>query len=554
MLSMREYICKKQRIFEVIMISSILKKVRFQKMMKQSEKQDSKNGKEDEQTENVIKGNLEEDIGTLRSILGDSSDLIIRKFIFGKHIEAAIIYIDGLIDKTLVNENIMKPLMYINNLESGELPKSIDIDYVKSELLFVGSIDGKNSINEIVFKIVSGDTIFLMDGEKEALVISLLGWKTRGIEEPKTESVVRGPREGFTETMRFNTAMLRRKIKNPDLRFETLTIGERTKTDVCIAYIKGLTDPKLIEEIRQRLMRIKTDAILESGYIEQYIEDSPFSIFPTIANSEKPDKVAAKMLEGRAAILVDGTPFVLTVPMLFIESFQSSEDYYSRPYFSSMIRILRVIAFFLSILAPAAYVALSTFHQELIPTPLLLSMAAAHEGVPFPSAVEAGVMLVFFEILREAGVRLPRPIGQAVSIVGALVIGESAVSAGIIGAPMVIVVAITAVSSFAVPPQTDSGAIIRFVLLILAGFMGGFGIAIGLFALFIHMAKLRSFGTPYLLPLAPLDKSGLKDTLVRTSIWSLRKRPLGMSLDDIRQEGSLKPSLSKDDVNVPEGN
>jgi spore germination protein KA len=248
------------------------------------------------------------------------------------------------------------------------------------------------------------------------------------------------------------------------------------------------------------------------------------------------------MLEGRAAILVDGTPFVLTAPMVFIESFQSEEDYYSRPFFASVIRVLRFIAFFVSILAPALYVALSTFHQELIPTPLLLSMAASHEGVPFPAMIEAIIMLLFFEILREAGVRLPRPVGQAVSIVGALVIGEAAVSAGLIGAPMVIVVSVTAVSSFTVPAQTDSGTIMRFLLLLLSGFMGGFGIAIGLFAVLLYLVSLRSFGTPYLMPLAPFSLSGFKDTFIRAPLKAMTKRPQGMATDKKRQRYSSAPS------------
>ena len=482
---------------------------------------------------------LDENIKLLTGTLAKSSDVIIRRFVLGKRINAAIIYIDGLVDKNLVSETIMKPLMYYSDVNS--LPEIVDMEYVKSSILFTGSIEAVSTMEDVIGKILSGDTVLFIDGEARALAVSLRNWKARGIEEPQTESVVRGPREGFTETLRFNTAMLRRKIKNPDLKFETIAIGERTKTDVCIAYIESIAKPELIEEIKQRLSKIKIDAVLESGYIEQYIEDAPYSIFSTVGNSERPDNVAGKMLEGRVAILVDGTPFVLTAPCLFIESFQSCEDYYSRPYFASILRILRFIAFLISLLAPALYVALSTFHQELIPTPLLLSMAASHESVPFPAVVEAFIMLLFFEILREAGVRLPRPIGQAVSIVGALVIGEAAVSAGLIGAPMVIVVAVTAVSSFTVPAQMDSGTIIRFALLILAGFMGGVGVAVGLFAILIHMATLKSFGIPYLMPVAPLDKNGLKDTFIRAPLWKLTKRPKGMAVDDIRQKPLPKP-------------
>lgn len=534
------------------MISYIFKKVRFWQIQNYCKKgQNIHEQNVQQEFSQELSDNLEKNLDTLKGIIGNSSDIIIRKFSFRskKNIKAALIFIDGLIDKNLVNENILKPLMFNANYMYDE---EIDnIQYVESTLLSVGEIEKISLVNKIIDSYLSGDTILLLDGSTDALVINLHGWKTRSIDEPKTESVVRGPREGFTETLRINTALLRRKIKDTNLMFESVKLGVRTKTDVSIVYINDLANPKLIEEIRRRLNRINTDAILESGYIEQFIEDAPFSIFSTVANSEKPDKVAAKLLEGRAAIMVDGTPIVLTVPMVFIESFQSAEDYYSRPFFASVIRMLRFMAYFINILAPALYVALSTFHQELIPTPLLLSMVAAHEGVPFPAVLEAILMITAFEILREAGVRLPRPIGQAVSIVGALVIGESAVSAGLVGASMVVVVAITAVSSFVVPAQTDSGAIIRFVLLLLGAFMGGYGIAMGLFAIFIHMASLRSFGTPYLSPLAPVNASGMKDTFVRAPIWTMLKRPKDIAWHDtVRQKFSLKPEPPNERKNV----
>ncbi|NCB50450.1 MAG: spore germination protein [Clostridia bacterium] len=496
---------------------------------------------------------IEANLALLHGIITDSNDVVWRRFSYGgagKKRKAAILYVDGLVDKALVNENILKPLMY--DLGFGHQKDGAEnrgIEYVESALLLAGDVKMSPSVDDAVNGFLSGDTVLLVDGSDEALIVSLRGWKARGIEEPQTESVVRGSREGFTETLRFNTAMLRRKIKNPNLKLEPMRIGARTKTDVCIAYIGGLAAPELIEEIRERLSRINTDAILESGYIEQFIEDAPYSIFATVANSEKPDKVAAKLLEGRAAVMVDGTPFVLTVPAIFFESFQSAEDYYSRSIFASVIRLLRFVAFFISVMAPALYVALTTFHQEMIPTPLLLTMAAAHEGVPFPSVLEAGLMIVAFEILKEAGVRLPRPIGQAVSIVGALVIGEAAVSAGLIGAPMVIVVALTAVASFVVPPQTDSGAVMRFILLILSGFMGGYGIATGLLVIFVHMVSLRSFGTPYLSSFAPFNKDDMKDIFIRAPLWAMNKRPKDIKTGDkIRQGPDLKPGPSKENA------
>lgn len=486
--------------------------------------------------------NLSGNLDILKKVLGSSEDVITRKFVFGgdEQISAALIYLDGMVDKATVNESIMRPLMYDSSSILSQ--DRLSSEYVKRTMLSVGEVKQVTEIYEVVDSCLSGDTILLMDGSREALVISTKGWENRGVVDPETETIVRGPREGFTESLRINTSLLRRKIKNPGFTIETMTIGRQTKTSVCLAYIKGVAEPELIEEARRRLQRIETDAVLESGYIEEFIEDAPYSLFSTIANSERPDAVAAKLLEGRAAVLVDGTPFVLIFPMVFIESFQSPEDYYSRPYYASLVRLVRFTAFLLSILGPAIYVAVTTFHQELIPTPLLFTVVSAEEGVPFPAVIEVLVMGVIFEILREAGIRLPRPVGQAISIVGALVIGESAVSAGIIGEPVVIVIAITAVASFVVPAQTDSAAFLRLIYTLLAGAMGGLGIVAGLLGTLIHLASLRSFGTPYLSPLAPLSPDAFKDVFVRVPAWSMLSRPRSIVRHNLkRQKKNLKP-------------
>ncbi|TGE34605.1 spore germination protein [Desulfosporosinus sp. Sb-LF] len=500
----------------------------------------------DQEIPTSLSKSLTTNLDVIKGLLGKNYDVVIRDFTLGEHrqVKAAIVYLNGMTDSNTINENILKPLMFESRLTINNDALNLNaIEVIRTNMLSVGEVSKSTSIQKIIDSCLSGETLLLVDGCLEALEIMTASWNSRSVGEPKTESVVRGPREGFTEKILTNTTLIRRKIKNPDLIMESMKIGQRTKTSVCIVYIKGIANPLLIEEIKRRLIDIKTDSILESGYIEQFIEDAPFSIFSTVANSEKPDTVAAKMLEGRAAILVDGTPFVLTVPMLFIESFQSAEDYYSRPYFASLIRMIRFLSYMISILAPATYVALTTFHQELLPTPLLFSMAAAQEGVPFPAVVEAITMGIIFEILREAGVRLPRPVGQAVSIVGALVIGQSAVTAGLIGAPMVIVVALTAVASFVVPAQTDSGGILRIIFTILAGFIGGFGIMIGLIGVYIHLASLRSFGTPYLSPIAPLIVRDLKDTFVRAPLWTMLTRPRTIGWHDPkRQEFRLKPS------------
>lgn len=502
-----------------------------------------------EETPAVFSNDLNENLKLLENIVGTSSDIIVREFTFGQQddVNAALLFLDGMADKKIINDSIIKPLMYDIHLIQDKKLGINNIEDIEHILLSVGDVQHDTSVNTVVSRFLYGDTVMLVDGYTEALIIDTKGWQSRGISEPPTERVVRGPREGFTETIRFNTAMLRRKIQSPDLTIEQMVIGDKTGTYVALAYIEGIVNPKVVAEVKNRLSRIKTDAILESGYIEQFIEDTPFCLFSTVGNSEKPDTVAARILEGRVAILVDGTPIVLTVPMLFIEGFQAGEDYYSRPFTSSFIRSIRFLAFFITLLAPSTYVALTTFHQELIPTPLLITMAAASEGTPFPAVLESLAMGVVFEILREGGIRLPGPVGQALSIVGALIIGDAAVSAGIIGAPMVIVVAITGISSFLVVTHYDAVTPLRLMLVILAGVLGAFGIIIGLLIILIHMCSVRSFGTPYLSPFSPFTFRDIKDTFIRVPLWMMFTRPRTISnINQQRQEPGLTPGPPKE--------
>lgn len=497
-------------------------------------------------TMNPLSSNLQINQAKIKEVFSNASDIVIRQFEIGTNmrIKAFIVYIDGLVDKEIVQLNLMKPLMIdINIAMKGDLSnKKNFIDIISQQLLCLSDVKKVNDFQEIIDKILSGDTALFLDGVPTAILASLHGWEARNITQPDTDVVVRGPREGFTETLRTSTSQLRRKIKNPNLKFEKIIIGKQTKTEVVIAYIKGVANDKIVEEVKRRLSKIKTDSILESGYIEEYIEDAPLSFIPTVGNSEKPDIVAAKMLEGRVAILTDGTPFVLTVPYLFIEAFQSSEDYYSRPYYASIVRLVRFVAYFVSVFSPSIYVALTTFHQEMVPPNLLIRMAAAREGTPFPAFIEALMMGIVYEILKEAGIRLPRPVGQAVSIVGALVIGESAVSAGLIGAPMVIVVAITAISSYVVASISDTVSVMRLTYVILAAYLGLFGIMIGAAGFLTHMASLRSFGVPYLTPVSPIVPEDMKDVFVRFPWWRMSRRPSLISYNDpVRQKLNSMP-------------
>ncbi|ATW28524.1 spore germination protein [Candidatus Formimonas warabiya] len=502
------------------------------------QKQQRESGKKEEKP---LTGDLPFDLTMIQNILGTSNDISYRRFKIGVE-EATLIFIDGLVDKAMINDHILHPLMVDAQLTGAdeELARKNLVTQIGDKILTAGEIKPVKEMSELVNGVLSGNTALLLDRSEKALLIDTRGWPARGIEEPETEVVVRGPREGFTETMRTNTALLRRKIRDPNLTFDTVRLGVRTKTDITIAYIKGIAKDTLVEEIKKRLKNIHTDAILESGYIEEFIEDNPLSIFSSIGNSEKPDTVAAKILEGRAAIIVDGTPIVLTVPMLFIESFQTADDYYSRSPYTSLLRFIRFLGFLFSVFSPAIYVALVAFHQELLPTPLLMTVAAASEGTPFPSIVELLGMGLLFEILREAGVRIPRSMGQAVSIVGALVIGEAAVSAGLIGAPVVIVVALTAIASFTVTPQADAATILRFLLTLAAGAFGMFGIVIVVIQMVIHLVSLRSFGVPYLSPLAPFSINDWKDLFFRVPWWAMKSRPESIEPEQRIRQGAKK--------------
>lgn len=482
---------------------------------------------------------------TLQSIFDETSDLTFREFKIGAHesIHAFIVMINGLIDDKSVNADLINPLMFLQR----DINSTNALGIIKESALSVAMVKEVKSLDEVVNAILSGDTALFIEESNIALIASLRGGKARSIEEPKTEAVVRGPREGFVESLSTNLTLLRKKMKNPALKFFQMQIGKQTKTVVCVAYLKGIANEKIVEEVKTRLKRIETDSILESGYIEAFIEDAPFSLFPTVGNSEKPDIVSAKLLEGRVAILVDGTPFVLTVPYLFIEAFQNSEDYYSRPYYVTFIRWLRWLAFFLTTFSPGLFVAITTYHQEFLPPALLVSVASAQEGTPFPAVIEALLMQTVYEILREAGVRLPRPVGSAVSIVGALVIGDAAISSGLVGAPMVVITALTAISSFLVPSLADVTTLSRFIFIILAGFSGLYGMMLGFIAFLTHQVSLRSLGVPYSSPLAPSTFSDLKDVLIRAPLWTMLSRPRVFGgKNPHRQKPNLMPAPPDD--------
>lgn len=469
---------------------------------------------------------LDENLRLLARFGGPSFDVAVRRFKVAGKVPAALVRLDGLVDSKTVEE-ILQSLMLDSRLV-GEPERGAAIEEVAMErLLTVTEVRQANDINDMFTALSIGDAVLLFDGVAQALLCDAKGFQTRSIVEPDAEKVLRGPREGFIESLRTNTSLIRRRIRIPHLWIESLTIGELTRTEVAFAYIKGLAREKLVREVRERLKRIKTDSILGSGYLEGFIMDDPLSLFPLVARTERPDRAAAALLEGRVVILVDGSPHVLIVPVELSMELQSPDDYYENSLAGTFIRVLRYLSLLLSLLLPGSYVAIINFHQELLPTGLLLRITATREGVPFPVVVEVLLLDTLFEILREAGVRLPAAIGPAISIVGALILGDAAIRAGLVSPAVVIVIALTAIASFTAPAFSlgISIRILRFVFTIAGGGLGLFGVQFVLLVTVVFLCSLRSFGVPYLTPIAPLIWTDLKDAVLRIWWGGMRQRP-----------------------------
>ncbi|OUM90325.1 MAG: spore gernimation protein [Bacillus thermozeamaize] len=518
---------------------SELKKKKKEEQAKQAEK------KTEALKERKLSRKLADNIDTIRHIFGESDDLVMRNIILAGKPEkkAAIVFIDGLVNATIIDDYILKSLMFHTRQPTDEKPDESAppplIDQLIRSGLTINEVGQANDFRQITRSLLSGDTVLLVDGEEMALFMNTKGWERRAVQEPNTESVVRGPRDGFTETMRVNTALIRLRLKDPDLRVKNMTIGKRTNTDVAVIYIDGIVDQKVLEEVVKRLQSIDIDGALESGYLEQLIEDNHWSPFPQIQNTERPDKAVANLLEGKVIIVTDGTPFVLIAPAVFSQFYHSPEDYYERFGIGTFIRFIRLISMGMSLLLPSLYIAFTSFHPEMIPSKLAIAMMAGRATVPFPAVVEAMLMEIAVEILREASVRLPGPIGPTIGIVGALIIGESAVSAGIISPILVIIVGLTTLGSFATPSYSAAIALrmLRFPMMLAAGTLGLLGIMLFLIVIIIHLSSLKSFGVPYMAPISPSRTSDLKDALVRAPLFWMRSRPKIMKPRDDKRLG-----------------
>lgn len=470
-------------------------------------------------------GVLEEDIELMRDIMGHDDTVVYRRFEnrFDKKIRGCVIFTEVLINNIVIDQNVVRPLL--NFEPRGDLLGETLSDELAASVISTDEVKTKARPYDAISSLLIGDTIVLIDTCPSAIVANSKKYALRGIGVPETENAVNGPKEGFCELIVTNVGLIRRKVKNPNLKFRFFEVGKVSRTRVCVVYIEGLCEDRLVAEMIERLSGFEIDSVLDVNYVSELISDSPGSMFDTMGKTERPDVVAAKLFEGRIALLVDGTPYALTAPFLFLENFQANEDYYESHWFASFTRILRFISFFAAVSLPALYIALISYHKEMIPRNLLISIAKSRASVPFPAAVEMFILLLLFDLLREAGVRLPKAIGVTVSTVGAIVLGQSIVSANIVSAEMIIIVAMCGIATFLTPKLEGEIALLRLAFLTLSSMLGIYGYAIGVTAFTAYISSLKSFGVDFTAYIIPHTKSGAKDGYVRVLREQMVRRP-----------------------------
>ncbi|MGI2750966.1 spore germination protein [Bacillus cytotoxicus] len=470
-----------------------------------------------------LEANLSAITNSIRETLQSPNDLTVREFaLSGSSTRCAVVFLCGITDKDLIYRFVIHPLQQEEIPAQGPIMQTLVDRFIS-----IGEINTVKTFPDLINSVLVGDTVVLIDGIPHALVINCRAWEKRGLEPPITEDVIRGPKVGFVEDIATNKMLIRRELRDPKLRFQSYIMGQRSQKEVTLIYIEDIINPYIVKELNRRLQSIKTDMILDSGKIEQLLEENTLSPFPQFLNTERPDRAIAALAKGKAIILVDGSPFAILAPMVIVDIFQSPEDYYERWIMATLLRGLRMLAGLMAVLFPAVYIALVSYHQGLIPSNLAYSIAGTREGVPFPAYIETIIMTLTMELIREAGLRLPKQIGQTVGIVGGLVIGEAAVNAGIVNPFMVIVTAITAIATFSLPVYsiTITFRFLLFAFILAATIFGLYGIILALIALAIHITNLKSVGIPYSTPLAPTFYKDWKAEVARLPKAMLQTRP-----------------------------
>ena len=498
-----------------------------------------------------IKGNLNRQLSKNRTfieeILKDCNDIVKKEFLCGRkrNRKAYILYTDGLTKTEMIEESILRPLL---NKEIPEAEGEELYQYVYKEVLEMADLKEMTNMEDVVTQVLAGNTVLLLDHCPKGIMISSKMFPTRGVQAADQEVAMRGPKDSFTENLRFNTALIRRRIRDSRLKVKQLVAGERSKTDVALMYMEDLVKPELLKQIEDKMKRVSMDGILDSGMLEQLLVKDWKTPFPCMQSTQRPDKTASALLEGRIVLVTDNSPEVLILPAAFHSFFQASDDYYNRWEIGSFARLLRYLAAFLSVSFPAFYVSVASFHTEVLPTSLILSFAQARQGIPFPVVVEVLLMELAFELLREAGIRLPGQLGGTIGIVGGLIVGQAAVDAGIVSTIVVIVVALTAIASFSVPNETLSSAfrILKFFFIILSALWGLYGFFLAWLAVIVHLCSLESFGEPYLMPdewERKERKEKYKDYYLRLPLFTMWKRPV------FTKEGArIRRSINKEET------
>lgn len=465
---------------------------------------------EDENNEVALFPLLKQNIDYIIEQLKNSSDVKVNKYNDGK---AVLIYIESLVDQTKIQNKI------ISNNQSGNQPGQGEKTLENGRK--------SNDLNEIIFSLLSGGAVYLSEEEQEATIFTVTSSYNRDVSEPDSEKVLRGSHEGFIESIMVNINLIRKRIQHRDLKVKYIRLGEKTNTNLAMVYMEGIADPECIKEVERRVKSITRDMIISPGIVEEMIEDNPFSPFPQIMHTERPDKAMANIMDGRIAILSEGSSTCLILPVTFFSFYQSPDDYNSRWLSGTFIRIIRLMSFLIAIGLPAFYISVVGFHFEVIPDALVIPVKSSINNIAYPPIVEALVMVIIIELIRESGIRLPSPVGQTIGIVGGLVIGDAVVRAGLVSNLMIIIVALTAISSFVVPTNELSTALrfLTFPLIFAASTLGFVGMAFGMLFVLIHLIRLKSLGTPYFAPLAPLEVKDLKDTFVRFPVFLMNNRP-----------------------------
>lgn len=481
----------------------------------------------------IISKNLDENIKYINNLIGDDPTMTIRKFQSSSEtpVKCAAVFLDGLSDDNMIGDLFIKPVILSNISVSEDI-----INSVMTEILYGSDCKIVEEMSEMISSLLAGDSIYFFDNCNKGIVADTKGFSIRSISEPQSEKAFKGPREGFVENIMTNVSLLRRKLQTVDFKIKFFSFGKKSNTKIAVCYLDSVVNKKALNLLYERIEKIDIDAVLDGNYLEEFITDQYITSFRTVGDTERPDTAAAKMLEGRIAIIVNGSPSVFTIPYLLIENFQTSDDYYTNSFYASFMRTLRIVGYFFAIMIPGFFIALIAFHNYMLPTELVVSFIAARQGVPFSAIIECITLLFAFELLRETALRVPDSIGQPLSIVGALVLGDAAITARYASAPMLIVVALSCLAGLMVQDTKNSILFFRIVFLVASSILGLYGFLLAFLIFSIHILSLKSFGIDYFdynffkPPLAQ------KDYLVRAPWWSMITFPEATTKAKYRQK------------------